>query len=93
MDRARLRTLTKASIPAPGQQHPYEASPTPLRSAGDLWGRTRLGPSSSSTDVRTDQPSSTAEQSLLLVQNELIAFVEEALKIIHEVNEAQRYDS
>ena len=35
----------------------------------------------------TNQPSSTAERSLLLEQSELIASVEEALKTIHEVNE------
>ena len=34
-----------------------------------------------------NQPLSTAERSLLLEQSELIAFVEEALKTIHEVNE------
>ena len=80
------RTLTKASIPIPGQKHP----PKPLRSAEDLWGKARLEPSSSSTGVQQTQgnePLSAAERSLLLEQNDLIAFVEEALKIIHEANE------
>ena len=82
------RTLTKTSIPTPGQKHHYEASPTPLRSAEDLWGEARLEPSNSSSGVWAKQPLSAAERSLLLEQNELIAFVEEALKFIHEANES-----
>ena len=38
------RTLTKTSIPTPGQKHHYEASPTPLRLTEDLWGKARLEP-------------------------------------------------
>ena len=81
-------TLTKANIPTCGQQHHHEASHTPLRSAEDLWGKARLEPSSNSTDWGPP-PLSAEERSQLLEQNELIAFVEEALKVIHEANEGQ----
>ena len=87
------RTLTKTSIPTPGQKHHYETSPTPLRSAENLWGKARLEPSNSSSGVWANQPLSAAERSLLLEQNESIAFVEEALKIIHEARKAQKYDN
>ena len=83
------RTLTKADIVPPSQQHHYEPEAPPLRSAEDLWGRTRLEASGSSTGWWAHQPLSAAEQSVLLEQNDLIAFVEEALKIIHEANEGE----
>ena len=58
-----------------------------MRSAKDLWGKARLEPSNSSSSVWANQPLSAAERSLLLEQNELIAFVGDALKFIHEANE------
>ncbi len=79
------RTLTRVSIPIPGQRHP----PKSLRSAEDLWGKPRLKPSSGSNDVQQTQdnePLSAAERSLLLEHNDLITFVVEALEIIHEAN-------
>ena len=83
------RTLTKTDALTPGQQHLYGASPPPLCSANDLWGKTRLESNSSSTDWWTNQPLSAAGQSLLLEQIVFIAFVKEALEIIHEANEGQ----
>ena len=59
-----------------------------------IWAECRCGHSKNaeSDSVRTEafnrglQPD---EQNVLLVQNDLIAFVKEALKIIHEANKGQ----
>ena len=81
-------TLSCSDIPSCEQQQHHGALHTPLRSAEDLWGRARLEPSSNCTEV-SHPPLSAEERSQLLEQNDLIAFVEEALKIIQETNKDQ----
>ena len=79
-------TLRKSSSAMTGQEH----LPKPLRSAVDLWGRKSLEPSRydrRERQARSSDPLSAGDRSLLLEHNDLIAFVEEALKIIHEANE------
>ena len=65
----------------------HEHLPKPLRAAEDLWGRTSLEPnrySSGKQLARSSEPLSAVERNLLLEHNYLIAFVEEALGVIHE---------
>ena len=79
-------TLTKVSNPITGPEH----LPNPLRSAEDLWGKAQLEPnrcSGGKQQARGSERLSAEERSLLLEHNDLIAFVEEALEIIHEANE------
>ena len=79
-------TPTRVSSPITGQGH----SPKPLRSAEDLCGGTSLEPNKYSREkqqTRGSEPLSAEERGLLLEHNDLIAFVEEAPKIIHEAHE------
>ena len=76
-------TWSKVSSPIPGQDH----LPKPLRSAEDWSGTSSC--SSGKQQTQGSEPLSVAERSLLLEHNDGIAFVKEALRIIHEEDESR----
>ena len=81
-----MRTLTKASIPAPGQQHSSEASPHHCARQETCGAEQGWDPVAAA--LACGQPTFVDSRAKPATGAERVdAFVEEALKTIHEVNE------